>query len=96
MVNCHRIRILVCCLLVAGVLTAAADVSAFEAAEPRIARLSDVPLPKTDEPAGVQGPVLQLVRQQVEDLEINRSVIGTPLKIGQQRFERGLGTHSVG
>src|SRR5690606_27316391 len=40
--------------------------------------------------------VLQLVRQDFERLERNRSVIGTPLTIGGRRFAHGLGTHSIG
>jgi len=42
-----------------------------------------------------QFPVLQLVRQDFERLEINRSVIGTPIIIGSKRFVHGLGTHST-
>ncbi len=39
--------------------------------------------------------LLELVRQDFETLEFNRSVIRTPLTIGKRRFEHGLGTHSV-
>jgi len=35
------------------------------------------------------------VRQDFEKLERRRSVIRTPMVIGQRRFRRGLGTHSV-
>ncbi len=42
------------------------------------------------------GPVLTLLRQDFEQLEFNRSVIKTPLRIVDRVFERGLGTHSVG
>ena len=42
-----------------------------------------------------QLPVLQLVRQDFEHLQINRSVIGSPIIIGSKRFAHGLGTHSV-
>lgn len=40
-------------------------------------------------------PVLQMVRQDFEQLERNRSVIRTPLKIGGRSFAHGLGTHSI-
>jgi alpha-galactosidase len=42
-----------------------------------------------------QTPGLQLIRQDYEKLEINRSVIETPMKIGARAFAHGLGTHSV-
>jgi hypothetical protein len=42
-----------------------------------------------------QQPTLQVIRQDHEKLEYNRSVIRTPLKIGSRSFEHGLGTHSV-
>ena len=38
---------------------------------------------------------LQLIRQDYEQLERNRSVIQTPLQIGRRSFAHGLGTHSV-
>ena len=40
-------------------------------------------------------PVLQRIRQDFEQLERNRSVIQTPLKIGSRGFAHGLGTHSI-
>ena len=40
-------------------------------------------------------PVLHLTRQDHEKLERRRSVICTPLRIGDRDFSRGLGTHSV-
>jgi alpha-galactosidase len=40
-------------------------------------------------------PTIQVLRQDFEHLEANRSVIKTPLQIGNRRFEHGLGTHSV-
>jgi hypothetical protein len=40
-------------------------------------------------------PYLHLTRQDFEKLEINCSVIKTPMKIGDQSFSHGLGTHSV-
>ena len=40
-------------------------------------------------------PALQRIRQDFEQLERNRSVIQTPLKIGSRSFAHGLGTHSV-
>ncbi|MBC8372179.1 MAG: NPCBM/NEW2 domain-containing protein [Planctomycetes bacterium] len=39
---------------------------------------------------------MELIRQDYEQLEVGQSVIKTPLVIGQKRFQRGLGTHSVG
>lgn len=69
---------------------------AFGASDARIERVLSVPYPMISQPPAVREPVLELLHQQVEDLERNRSVIGTPLKIGRRRFERGLGGHSVG
>jgi alpha-galactosidase len=43
-----------------------------------------------------QEAVIQVVRQDYETLQVNLSVIATPLTIGTKRFEHGLGTHSVG
>jgi alpha-galactosidase len=40
-------------------------------------------------------PTLTLLRQDYENLEIDRSVIQTPLTIGDRKFAHGLGTHSV-
>ncbi len=40
-------------------------------------------------------PALQRIRQDFEQLERNRSVIQTPLKIGSRSFAHGLGTHSI-
>jgi hypothetical protein len=40
-------------------------------------------------------PTLQVLRQDYEQLELNRSVVKTPLRIGSRRFEHGLGTHAV-
>ena len=37
-----------------------------------------------------------MLRQDFEELEINRSVVKTPMQIGTKRFGRGLGTHSIG
>ena len=51
--------------------------------------------PHLDSPPGPAAPCLQLVRQDYEQLEINRSVIKTPLRIGSRAFGHGLGTHSV-
>ncbi len=39
-------------------------------------------------------PSIYLIRQDYEQLEYNRSVIKTPLKIGDMNFQRGIGTHS--
>ncbi|MBM3493238.1 MAG: hypothetical protein FJX72_02785, partial [Armatimonadetes bacterium] len=40
------------------------------------------------------GPMRALIRQDYERLQRNRSVIGTPLRIGTRGFAGGLGTHS--
>src|SRR5579872_3353108 len=40
-------------------------------------------------------PLLQLIRQDYQELEGNRSCIKTPLIIGKRHFEHGLGTHSI-
>ena len=47
-------------------------------------------------PASGTEPTLELLRQDYEDLQFRRSVIGTRMVIGQRHFEHGLGTHSVG
>jgi alpha-galactosidase len=47
-------------------------------------------------PAPSIGPTLELLRQDFEQLQVDQSVIETPMTIGSRRFERGLGTHSVG
>ena len=39
--------------------------------------------------------VLSVVRHDVEQLQRNRSVIGTPLRIGTKNYAHGLGTHAV-
>jgi alpha-galactosidase len=41
------------------------------------------------------GAVLELIRQDYEQLERGRSIMATPLVVGSRRFEHGLGTHSV-
>lgn len=45
-------------------------------------------------PKANKQPVLQLVRQDYEALEVGKSVVKTPLVIGSRQFTRGLGTHS--
>lgn len=67
-----------------------------EAADHWADRLLDVPYAPVDKTSPPQGPILHLVQQDVEELEINQSVIRTPLTIGNRRFDRGLGTHSNG
>ena len=63
---------------------------------PWIETLLDVPYAATDDSPIAPRPTLQLVRQDFEQLERGRSVIRTPMLIGGKRFERGLGTHSIG
>ncbi|UCG88378.1 MAG: hypothetical protein JSW71_07500, partial [Gemmatimonadota bacterium] len=38
---------------------------------------------------------LELIRQDYEQLEANRSIMRSPLVIAGRSFDRGLGTHSV-
>jgi alpha-galactosidase len=45
-------------------------------------------------PAAHPAPALVLRRQDYGHLGINESVMGTPIGIGRQRFEHGLGTHA--
>ena len=40
-------------------------------------------------------PSIELLRQDYERLERNQSVLKTPLRIGSERFSRGLGTHAT-
>jgi alpha-galactosidase len=40
-------------------------------------------------------PTILLIRQDYEELEFGKSVIKTPMKIGSQNFQHGLGTHSI-
>jgi len=68
--------------------------AAAQASDPWPAALLDVPYPLRVEAAPAEAASLQLVRQDYEALEINCSVIKTPLAIGTRRFARGLGTHS--
>ena len=44
---------------------------------------------------GPTGPSLALLYQPWEDLEIDRSVLKTPLVIGQRKFAHGLGVNSI-
>jgi alpha-galactosidase len=39
--------------------------------------------------------MLELIRQDYEALEVNRSILKSPLVIGSRKFAHGLGTHSV-
>jgi alpha-galactosidase len=45
-------------------------------------------------PPACQGPTLTVRRQDFGHLGVNQSVMGAPLRIGRQEFERGLGTHA--
>ena len=51
-----------------------------------------VPVPEAE---ARPGPGLELLRQDYEELEVNQSILRTPLAIGGREFERGIGTHSV-
>lgn len=52
-------------------------------------RLS-VPAPRPE-----TSPTLNLVRQDYEQLEVNQSILRTPLTIGDRQFASGLGTHAT-
>jgi alpha-galactosidase len=45
--------------------------------------------------SGAAGPSLTLLREDYEDVEIDRSVLKTPLMIGQRKFAHGLGVNSI-
>ncbi len=47
------------------------------------------------EPRAQTGPSLELVRQDHEQLEVNQSILRTPLTIGDRQFTSGLGTHAT-
>jgi len=51
-----------------------------------------LPVPELGKQAGA---VLDLLRQDFEKLEAGRSILHTPLVIGQKQFKHGVGTHSV-
>ena len=86
---------LLCALAIAAATAAAAGEASPQTQSPWADDLLKVPYPQT-----ISVPsreiMLQLLRQDYEQLEINQSVIKTPLIIGEKRFQRGLGTHSVG
>jgi len=54
-------------------------------------KVLSVPYPKLE---AHNAPVLQLIRQDFEELERNRSILQTPLTIGSRVFQKGLGTHA--
>lgn len=56
-------------------------------------KLLDVPFRKSE--PGENKPILELIRQDYENLEYGQSVIKTPMTIGDRGFQHGLGTHSV-
>jgi len=56
-----------------------------------IAQLLQVPYSSANR---LQHPVLQVIEQEHLELEVNRSIVRTPLTIGSERFTRGLGTHA--
>ena len=78
--------------VLAGILLAAQLTTAAASAEIWQNRLLVVPYQQEAPPDHM---LLELVRQDYEALEVNRSILRTPLTIGQRRFEHGLGTHSV-
>lgn len=47
------------------------------------------------EASNLAGPSIELRRQDHGQLQIGKSVLGTPLQIGAEKFEHGLGTHAT-
>jgi alpha-galactosidase len=94
--NPFRQDTLWCLLLMAAIALAGAAVNAFAASsQDWVDQVLEVPYDQPG-PEPAPSPVLELLRQDYESLEVGRSVIQTPLVIGRRHFERGLGTHSVG
>lgn len=58
----------------------------------RIDAILAMPRPRSEQDKSLS---LQLLRQDFESLEVNRSILKTPLTIGSRRFSRGIGTHAV-
>ncbi len=54
------------------------------------AQLLEMPYKEVQENGG-----LALLQQDYEQLEINQSILKTPLKVGEQIYDNGLGTHSI-
>jgi alpha-galactosidase len=78
--------------ILAAPIVLALSFSSASGAEPGWAdRVLDVPYAV---PAAGEARLF-LLRQDFEKLERNRSVIGTPLRIGEATFRSGLGTHST-
>jgi alpha-galactosidase len=48
-----------------------------------------------ESPAQMKRPCIELLRQDHGQLQIDKSVLGTPLQIGAEKFARGLGTHAT-
>lgn len=65
------------------------------AADPSAEWLDEVVRVSTAPAPAPSGPVLQLLRQDHEQLEFGRSILKTPLMVGSRKLEHGLGTHSV-
>jgi alpha-galactosidase len=80
-------------VIVVGVFGQAATVGA---AATSAAWRDEVMAIRNPEAIATTQPTLQLTRQDYEKLELGRSVIRTPLRIGERTFKHGLGTHSVG
>jgi alpha-galactosidase len=78
--------------LFALVLAAAATAAHAVDGTPWQDRLLAVPYAVASHPDHL---MLELVRQDYEALERNRSILKTPLVIGSRTFQRGLGTHAV-
>ncbi len=55
-------------------------------------RVLDVPYTP---PRDAEKPALTLIRQDYEEIEVDRNIGKSPMKIGERAFEHGIGTHAV-
>ncbi|MCY3021191.1 MAG: NPCBM/NEW2 domain-containing protein, partial [Planctomycetota bacterium] len=87
------------CVLMLGPFAARAAAGGDAPMQPeggsRTSWLDELLAPRPPPAKPQHAPVVQLLRQDHEQLERGRSVIQTPMAIGQRRFAHGLGTHSV-
>jgi len=67
---------------------------AFGAESPEIGRWAAAVFAGVQEPNAAPSPALMVRRHDNGTLQINRSVVDTPLRIGQRDFTHGLGTHA--
>ncbi|MBC8873764.1 MAG: NPCBM/NEW2 domain-containing protein [Planctomycetes bacterium] len=79
-------------LILVTVVTAQTLVAVGHAQQSWQDRVLDVPYtPRVHE----DKPALTLIRQDYEELEVNRNIGRSPMKIGEQTFKHGIGTHAV-